>query len=222
MSKLLAEMIGTFALVFFGCSTILFMAGEVGLLGVGMAFGLTVMAVVYTLGPISGAHLNPAVTFGAMMAGRMGIPEMVQYWAAQTLGGVLAALVLMVMGGDPGAASTLIGAPGLTAALIFEVVATFFFVTVILAITKEGKRDRAGRSGDRSDACNDPLRRHHGFGRQREPGAVNCHEHLRRRRSGPDLALCSGSAAWRWIGRICPPDRDHLDLIHRGHRLGAP
>ncbi len=138
MSKLLAEMIGTFALVFFGCSTILFMAGEVGLLGVGMAFGLTVMAVVYAFGPISGAHLNPAVTFGAMMAGRMGIPEMVQYWAAQTLGSVLAALVLKVMGGDPGAASTLIGASGLTAALIFEVVATFFFVTVILAITKEG------------------------------------------------------------------------------------
>ena len=112
MQKLLAEVIGTFALVFFGCATILFMKGDVGLLGVSMAFGLTVTAVAYSLGPISGAHLNPAVSLGAMLAGRMPAGEMVQYWAAQVVGGVAAAVVLMVMGAEPGAASTTVGRCG--------------------------------------------------------------------------------------------------------------
>ncbi len=138
MNKFIAEALGTFALVFFGCATIIYMAGEVGLLGVGMAFGLTVTAMVYGLGPISGAHLNPAVSLGAMMAGRMQTGEMIQYWAAQLVGGVAATVLLMVMGGTVSNAVTVIGSGGVLAALIFEVVATFFFVTVILGVTKEG------------------------------------------------------------------------------------
>ena len=138
MKKFIAEALGTFALVFFGCATIIYMAGEVGLLGVGMAFGLTVTAMVYGLGPISGAHLNPAVSLGAMMAGRMQTGEMIQYWAAQLVGGVAATVLLMVMGGTVSNAVTVIGSGGVLAALIFEVVATFFFVTVILGVTKEG------------------------------------------------------------------------------------
>ncbi len=141
MKKQVAEVIGTFALVFFGCSTILFMApamGDAGMIAISFAFGLTVVAVAYGLGAISGAHLNPAVSLGAMMAGRMSAGEMLGYWVAQVIGGVLAALVLLAMSGDPGNASTTIGSNGTLAALIFEFVATFLFVTVILGATQDG------------------------------------------------------------------------------------
>jgi len=138
MQKNIAEAIGTFVLVFFGCGTILFMAEDVGLLGVALAFGLAVVAMVYGLGPVSGAHLNPAVSLGMAMAGRMPVGEMIGYWVSQIVGGLAAAILLMFMGADPGAASTNIGPGGMTAALLFELVATFVFVTVILGATQEG------------------------------------------------------------------------------------
>ncbi len=139
--KLIAEAIGTFTLVFLGCATALFMAPEQGeaarLVAISLAFGLAVVAMAYGIGPISGAHLNPAVSLGAMLAGRMSSGDMIGYWVAQVAGGLAAALVLMAMGADPGAASTTIGKLGTTGALIFEVVATFIFVTVILGATQE-------------------------------------------------------------------------------------
>ncbi|MGE4610940.1 MAG: aquaporin [Paracoccaceae bacterium] len=138
MKKSIAEVIGTFGLVFFGCGTILFMVGDVGLIGVSFAFGLAVVAMAYGLGPISGAHLNPAVSLGVMMSGRMSTGEMLQYWAAQVVGGLIAAVVLMAMGADVGAASTTVGESGMLAAVIFELVATFMFVTVILGATQKG------------------------------------------------------------------------------------
>jgi aquaporin Z len=138
--KLIAEAIGTFTLVFLGCATALFIASGQGeaarLVAISMAFGLTVVAMAYGIGPISGAHLNPAVSLGAMMAGRMSVGDVLGYWGAQVVGGLVAALVLMAMGAAPGAASTTIGAMGTTAALIFEFVATFLFVTVILGATQ--------------------------------------------------------------------------------------
>jgi aquaporin Z len=138
--KLIAEVIGTFTLVFLGCATALFIAADQGeaarLVAISLAFGLTVVAMAYGIGPISGAHLNPAVSLGAMLAGRMPAGEMVGYWVAQIAGGLLAAVVLKVMGADPGAASTTIGSMGMTGALIFEGVATFLFVTVILGATQ--------------------------------------------------------------------------------------
>ena len=142
MQKAIAEVIGTFTLVFFGCSTILFMGDSVGLLGVSLAFGLAVVAIAYGLGAISGAHLNPAVSLGAMLAGRMDAREMVMYWAAQIAGGLLAAVVLMIIGSGTadfsvGNAATTPGA-GIPGALIYEIVATFFFVTVILGATQDG------------------------------------------------------------------------------------
>jgi aquaporin Z len=138
--KLIAEVIGTFTLVFLGCATALFIASGQGesarLVAISMAFGLTVVAMAYGIGPISGAHLNPAVSMGAFLAGRMPMNEMLGYWGAQIVGGLAAAVVLKVMGADPGAASTTIGALGTNAALIFEFVATFLFVTVILGATQ--------------------------------------------------------------------------------------
>jgi aquaporin Z len=139
--KLIAEAIGTFTLVFLGCATALFIDAGQGesarLVAISLAFGLTVVAMAYGIGPISGAHLNPAVSLGAMLAGRMPAAEMLGYWVAQVAGGLIAALVLMAMGAEPGAASTTFGRLGMTGALIFETVATFLFVTVILGATQE-------------------------------------------------------------------------------------
>ena len=140
MKKLIAEAIGTFTLVFLGCATALFMMPEQGeaarLVAISLAFGLTVVAMAYGIGPVSGAHLNPAVSLGAMLAGRMPAGEMIGYWIAQVIGGLVAAVVLMAMGAEPGKASTMIGSMGPSGALIFEFVATFLFVTVILGATQ--------------------------------------------------------------------------------------
>lgn len=142
MKKLIAEAIGTFALVFLGCSTALFMGAEPGeaarLVAISFAFGLAVVAMAYGLGPISGAHLNPAVSLGVFLSGGMAAGEMLGYWAAQVVGGLVASAVLIAMAADPGAASTMIGSQGMVGALIFEAVATFLFVTVILGATQQG------------------------------------------------------------------------------------
>ena len=89
-NKFFAELFGTFVLVFGGCGTALF--GHVGFLGVAIAFGLTVA---YGIGHISGAHLNPAVSFGVWANGRMSLKEMLIYWAAQIIGGIIAGALLL-------------------------------------------------------------------------------------------------------------------------------
>ena len=94
-NKFFAELFGTFVLVFGGCGTALF--GHVGFLGVAIAFGLTVVAMAYGIGHISGAHLNPAVSFGVWANGRMSFKEMLVYWVAQFLGGIIAGALLLVV-----------------------------------------------------------------------------------------------------------------------------
>lgn len=156
MKKLIAETLGTFTLVFFGCgAAVLAGAGTVGLdavgqLGVSFAFGLAIVAMAYGIGPVSGCHVNPAVSFGAFVSGRMSAGEMVQYWIAQFLGAVLGAGVLYLIAsgraeynlatnglGANGWGPGYLGEYSLMAALIFEVVATFLFVTVILGATQK-------------------------------------------------------------------------------------
>ena len=94
-NKFFAELFGTFVLVFGGCGTALF--GHVGFLGVAIAFGLTVVAMAYGIGHISGAHLNPAVSFGVWANGRMTLKEMLCYWVAQFIGGIIAGALLLVI-----------------------------------------------------------------------------------------------------------------------------
>ena len=94
-NKFFAELFGTFVLVFGGCGTALF--GHVGFLGVAIAFGLTVIAMAYGIGHISGAHLNPAVSFGVWANGRMSLKEMLVYWAAQFIGAIIAGAVLLLI-----------------------------------------------------------------------------------------------------------------------------
>lgn len=147
MNRYACEFVGTFALVFFGCATVLFMRSEVGLLGVALAFGLSVVAMAYSIGPISGAHLNPAVSLGFLVSGRLGAGDFVGYVIAQCLGAIVAAGVLFVIAQGKvagydiaanGFAQNGWSAFSVVSAFLFELVATFLFVTVILNATAQG------------------------------------------------------------------------------------
>lgn len=146
--KLIAEVLGTFLLVLFGCGSAVIGGADIGFTGISLAFGLAIVAAAYGLGAISGAHLNPAVSFGMVAAGRMSAGEAVQYSIAQVIGAILGAGVLYVIAsGSAGWAGGLgangygpgyLGEYSLTAALVFEAVMTFLFVTVILGATGPG------------------------------------------------------------------------------------
>jgi aquaporin Z len=152
MKKIIAEMIGTATLVFFGCgSAVLAGSDIVGQLGISFAFGLAIVAMAYGIGPVSGCHVNPAVSFGAFLAGRMSAAEMVQYWVAQFVGaGIGAAILYLIASGKAdydigvnglganGFGPGYLGEYSMTAALIFEIVATFLFLVVILGVTQKG------------------------------------------------------------------------------------
>ena len=150
--KFAAEAIGTFWLVFGGCGSAVIAAGfpdiGIGLLGVSLAFGLTVLTMAYSVGHISGCHLNPAVTLGLWAGGRFEGREILPYWAAQVVGATVAAvLLLLIATGTPSfdlAASGLAqngygeASPGgysMQAGLIIEIVLTAGFLIVILGST---------------------------------------------------------------------------------------
>ena len=151
MKKNLAEFIGTFWLVLGGCGSAVLAAGfpevGIGLVGVSLAFGLTVLTIIYSLGHISGAHLNPAVTFGLWAGGRFSGKEILPYVISQILGAIAAAAVLYVIAtgngsgiGDFAANGYGEHSPGgysLLAALVTEFVMTFMFLIVILGATDE-------------------------------------------------------------------------------------
>jgi aquaporin Z len=159
MNKLAAEFFGTFWLVLGGCGSAVLAAAfpgvGIGLLGVALAFGLTVLTMAYTVGHVSGGHFNPAVTVGLVTAGRFKAADAIGYIAVQVLGAVAAAAVLAyIASGKPGfdvmasgLANNGYGAhsPGgysLGACLVTEFVMTFFFLFVILGST--GKRAPVG------------------------------------------------------------------------------
>ncbi|MFL1483643.1 aquaporin Z [Marinobacter sp. LN3S78] len=151
MKKYSAEFFGTFWLVLGGCGSAVLAAAfpdvGIGLLGVALAFGLTVLTMAFAIGHISGCHLNPAVSFGLWAGGRFPAKELLPYIVAQVLGGVVAGGVLyLIASGKPGFdlsagfASNGYGAhsPGgysLLAALITEVVMTMMFLLVIMGAT---------------------------------------------------------------------------------------
>jgi len=156
--RLLAEFLGTFWLVLGGCGSAVlaaaFPALGIGLLGVSLAFGLTVLTMAYAIGHISGCHLNPAVTLGLWAGKRFPAGEVVPYWVAQVLGAIAAAGVLFLIasgkeGFDVAAGFAANGygphSPGgysLAAGLVSEVVLTCFFLLVIL-----GSTDRRAPAG---------------------------------------------------------------------------
>ena len=152
IGRLSAEFLGTLWLVLGGCGSAVLAAAfpdvGIGLLGVSFAFGLTVVTMAYTIGPISGCHLNPAVTAGLVVAGRFAARDLVPYWIAQTLGAIAAiAILATIVGGkagfDPATASYAANgfgalSPGgfsLVSGAVTEVVMTTFFLLVILGAT---------------------------------------------------------------------------------------
>ncbi len=150
MKKLVAEFIGTFWLVLGGCGSAVLAAGfpelGIGFAGVALAFGLTVLTMVYAIGHISGAHLNPAVSVGLWVGGRFDGKEVIPYIISQVLGAIAGASVLYLIasgkagfeiGGfaSNGYGEHSPGGYGMTAALVAEIVFTFMFLFIILGAT---------------------------------------------------------------------------------------
>lgn len=152
MKKPIAEFIGTFTLVLFGCGAAVIAgmgtgATSIDVLGISFAFGLAIVAMAYGIGPISGCHVNPAVSFGVLMAGRMSTSDFVSYVVAQVLGAIAGAVVLYVILsgkasgwtgglGQNGWGAGYLGEYNVVSAFIFEVVATFLFLVCILGVTQ--------------------------------------------------------------------------------------
>ncbi len=153
--KYVAELVGTFVLVFMGCGSAVLAnslvgSGGIGLVGISFAFGLSVMAMAYAIGHISGCHINPAVTVSMLVAGKIKALEAGAYIAVQCIGAVLGAAVLYVIAlGNPGYSIAVnglgqngfgIASPAgfsMEAGFIAEVVLTFIFLLVILGSTSE-------------------------------------------------------------------------------------
>ena len=151
MKKNVSEFIGTFWLVLGGCGSAVLAANfpdiGIGLVGVSLAFGLTVLTIVYSLGHISGAHLNPAVTIGLWAGGRVNGKTILPYVISQILGGISAAAVLCIIATGNGSEIGMFAANGygehspggysLLAAIVSEFVMTFMFLLIILGATDE-------------------------------------------------------------------------------------
>jgi len=97
MRKYLAEFIGTFVLVFGGCGAAIFAGEKIGFAGVALAFGLTLLTMAYAIGPVSGCHINPSVTFGLLLSKRIGGKDAGAYMIAQVLGAIVASAILLTI-----------------------------------------------------------------------------------------------------------------------------
>ena len=147
MKKFIAECLGTFVLTFLGCGTAMFLGctTPAGVVGTALAFGLAVVAMAYPIGGISGCHINPAITLGVALSGRMSWKEACGYWCGQLIGGVLAGAVLLLVAGVVAApdltgalgSNGVANAGGVWGAFLVEVIATFLFVIVVLGTTDE-------------------------------------------------------------------------------------
>ena len=149
MRKYLAEFLGTFVLVFGGVGSAVLAGSHIGYVGVAFAFGLSLLAMVYTIGPISGCHVNPAVTLGVLLAKRIGSKDAIMYVVAQIFGAIVAsALILFIASGVEGGYNFAAGglgangygahSPGLysmPAAFVAEVILTMFLVVTVLGAT---------------------------------------------------------------------------------------
>lgn len=159
MKKYFAEMVGTMVLTLLGCGTAVFVGcGEpAGVAATALAFGLSVIAMAYTIGGISGCHINPAITLGVALSGRMTWKDACGYWVGQVVGGILGAAILYLIvkvTGAPGAmgdpaglgANGVANAGGAFGGLLVEIVGTFLFVLVVLGSTDE-KRGAGNLAG---------------------------------------------------------------------------
>lgn len=146
MKKFTAELIGTFMLVFIGTGAVVFGNGTEGLghLGIALAFGLSIVAAAFSIGTISGAHLNPAVSIAMFVNKRMDAKDLVTYVAAQVIGAILASAALVFFLTNAGAEITSLGENGFSTvdalgAFLFEALVSFIFILVIVTVTSATK-----------------------------------------------------------------------------------
>ncbi len=154
MKKYIAEAIGTFVLTFLGCGAAVSLGcaenNTAAVVGTAIAFGLAVVAMAYTIGGISGCHINPAITLGVLASGRMSVKDACGYWCGQLIGGIVAGAVLAaIYCCTSGLGANGIGAGcngSVTTALIVEIILTCLFVLVVLGTTdsKVGAGNFAG------------------------------------------------------------------------------
>ena len=145
LKKYAAEFIGTFVLVLFGCGSAATAGGELGYLGIALAFGLSIVAMAYVIGPISGCHINPAVSLAMFMSRKLKGADFIGYVISQILGAIAASALLYAIIVSAGMPTTGLGQNGfgpgygigITAfmAVIVEVVLTFVFIYTILGVT---------------------------------------------------------------------------------------
>ena len=137
--SLVAEFVGTFALIFIGAGALAI--GSANLVGVALAHGLVIVVFIYAYGHISGTHINPAVTLGLLIAGEIEFMAAIGYWVVQFLGGILGAVLLNVLLPNPGDLGVTILAEGVTPVqgLVIEIVLTFFLVNTIFNTAVSGK-----------------------------------------------------------------------------------
>ncbi|MDR1521817.1 MAG: aquaporin [Streptococcaceae bacterium] len=151
MKKGIAELIGTFILVFIGTGAAVLSGKVIGTLGIAIAFGLTIVAAAYSIGVISGAHLNPAVSIAMFINGRLAIEELITYVVAQVLGAFLGTAALSYLLQNAGKSVVNLGQNlfnnvNAGEAFIVEILLTFIFVLVIVTVTskKFGQPSLAG------------------------------------------------------------------------------
>jgi len=140
----LAEFIGTFTLVFIGAGAMALAvsgASPGGLVGVALAHGLALVVIVYAWGSVSGAHVNPAVTFGLALSGRFPWVRALRYWIAQLLGAVVASYLLLILIGRQGDLGMTVPSPSVSVwqAILIEAVLTFFLVTAVFGSAVAGR-----------------------------------------------------------------------------------
>jgi len=141
VNKYLAEFLGTFVLVFFGSMGILSVGGAVGaaeIVAISFAFGLALLAGIWAVAHISGAHFNPAVTLAMLVDGRTTFGDAIGYWVAQFAGATVASLVVMAASSREAVAGTVTGYETLSTGILMEIILTLVFVWVILAVTRTG------------------------------------------------------------------------------------
>ena len=141
VNKYLAEFLGTFVLVFFGSMGILSVGGAAGaaeIVAISFAFGLALLAGIWAVAHISGAHFNPAVTLAMLVDGRTSFGDAVGYWVGQFAGATVASLVVLAATSREAVAGTVTGYETLSTGILMEIVLTLVFVWVILAVTRTG------------------------------------------------------------------------------------
>jgi aquaporin Z len=205
--KYLAELIGTFVLVFFGTGAAVVAGKSIGVLGIALAFGIAVLVMVYAIGAISGCHINPAITLAMLVNGKIGSKDAVIYIIVQCIGAIIAsALLFAIMTGNPAyniAADGLgqngygIASPGgysLVSGLLAEVVLTFIFIMVIFGATS-----KAAPAGFAGIAIGLSLTTVHLVGIQITGTSVNPARSL-----GPALIVGGTALSQLWLFIIAP------------------